>query len=330
MQLSSIQVTLTSVLASFFEGATVSCWLMGNQQTYYMNNEVTKSCSIEETVVLKKLFTAAKSSDTPVFKSSILNCFHPELGSAIFHTLQLVTGETLIIAGNQPVTLITVFERVLNSQLTDLMKRQHILRLIDNESTKNTALVSELNTLRTHRKNELLLLTNQWINKQQPVRVFIDQSFFQKIDLLSSNDALIQQLDTAFELIRYLQPGLLEYHLNDSYFSSTESIQQIANERFQSSTTTIRNRAELLLDKYEQAALSALASEQVINGKTIAAHLQPSVSPPAITDALKKNRKAIKKLLDENPNKWGLLRSNLKPVKNISEASFYSLQVGIN
>jgi hypothetical protein len=37
-----------------------------------------------------------------------------------------------------------------------------------------------------------------------------------------------------------------------------------------------------------------------------------------------------KNLLDENPTKWGLLRSYLKPVKNISEASNYAIHAGFN
>lgn len=330
MHFSSFQSTLTTLLASFFDEATTGCWFIGNQQTSFIFEREISSCSIEETVVLKKLINEQKSADFELSKMSVLRKLHTFITDHNFHKIDLLSGEVLLIANYQKAEVLFIFERVLKQQLADLAKRQHILQLFDNESTKNNLLFNENTQLKAHRKNEILLLINQWEKKHSPIRIQFDQSFIQKIDLLSSNDTIINQLNASLELIQYLKPGLLEYRLNESFFTSTESAQQIANHKINTPVNNIRNRSELLLDKYEEAAQIALANNQVVNGRSIAAYLQPSVSPPAITDALKKNRKAIKNLLDENPSKWGLLRSYLKPVKNISEASNYALHAGFN
>ena len=330
MQFSSFQSMLTTLLASFFDEATTGCWFIGNQQTNFLFGQDIVPCTIEETVVLKKLINEQKSAEFELSRTSVLRKLHTFITNHNFHKINLLTGEVLLIASWQQADVLVIFERVLKQQLADLAKRQHILQLFDNESTKNNLLFNENTQLKAHRKNELLLLMNQWEKKHSPIRIQFDHSFIQKIDLLSSNDTIINQLNAALELIQYLKPGLLEYRLNESFFTSNESAQQIVNHKINSPINATRNRSELLLDKYEEAAQIALANNQVVNGRTIAAYLQPSVSPPAITDALKKNRKAIKSLLDENPTKWGLLRNYLKPVKNISEASNYAIHAGFN
>lgn len=330
MQFSSFQSTLTTLLASFFDVATTGCWFIGNQQTNFIFEQEIISCTIEETVLLKKLINEQKTSNFELSKTSLLRTLRTFISHHNFHKINIISGEVILIASFHNTDLLLVFERVLKQQLADLAKRQHIFQLFDNETAKNNLLHSENIQLKAHRKNEILLLINQWEKKHYPIRIQFDQSFIQKIDLLSSNDTIINQLNASFELIQYLKPGLLEYRLNESFFTSTENAEKIVNQEIKSPVNAIRNRSELLLDKYEEAAQIALAKNEVINGRTIAAYLKPSVSPPAITDALKKNRKAIKNLLDENPTKWGLLRSYLKPIKNISEASNYAILTGFN
>ena len=63
MHFSSFQSTLTTLLASFFDEATTGCWFIGNQQTSFIFEREISTCSIEETVVLKKLINEQKSAD---------------------------------------------------------------------------------------------------------------------------------------------------------------------------------------------------------------------------------------------------------------------------
>jgi hypothetical protein len=72
-----------------------------------------------------------------------------------------------------------------------------------------------------------------------------------------------------------------------------------------------------LLDKYEMSAQQIDLKKGIITGRTLAEHLDPPVSPPAITDAIKKNRKAIAQAMQENPDRWLLIRNYLKPLKDL-------------
>jgi hypothetical protein len=73
----------------------------------------------------------------------------------------------------------------------------------------------------------------------------------------------------------------------------------------------------LLLEKYELAAQKVLQQGLPINGKNIGAFLEPKISPPAISDAIKKNTERIKNIFIEAPTKWMSIRTFLKPLREI-------------
>lgn len=83
----------------------------------------------------------------------------------------------------------------------------------------------------------------------------------------------------------------------------------------QSSTDKIFN----LLERYEESASKAKMKGLSVNGKNVARFLTPSITPPAITDALKKNSKRIHFLLEKYPSKWKLIRAGLRPLSNIDD-----------
>jgi len=74
-----------------------------------------------------------------------------------------------------------------------------------------------------------------------------------------------------------------------------------------------------LLDKYEIAASKAHQREWKINGNTVADLCEPKITPSAITFNLKKYKKPINTLLERYDDKWPLLRTYFKPLKNIIE-----------
>lgn len=90
---------------------------------------------------------------------------------------------------------------------------------------------------------------------------------------------------------------------------STSRIEHIKNE----------DKIGVLLDRYEEAALKARDKDLVVNGKNIASQLDPRVTPPAITDAVKKNGNKISYLLQQYPEKWSLVRKYIKPIQNIDQ-----------
>ena len=53
----------------------------------------------------------------------------------------------------------------------------------------------------------------------------------------------------------------------------------------------------------------------------MAKQLDPPVTPPAITDAVKKNEKRIRFLLNQYGDKWPLIRRFLKPIERLDDSN---------
>ena len=73
----------------------------------------------------------------------------------------------------------------------------------------------------------------------------------------------------------------------------------------------------LLLDKLEKAAESLKSRNKLLTSSNIGHEFPSPVSPPAITDALKKHRAKILFLFSEYPNRWEIIRNEFRPVQNI-------------
>lgn len=87
------------------------------------------------------------------------------------------------------------------------------------------------------------------------------------------------------------------------------------------------NKAFLLLDKLENAALHVKAKNKLLTGANIGNEFPTPVSPPAITDALKKHRQKILYLFHEYPGRWSIIRSEFRPVQNILNAKPFNEQL---
>jgi hypothetical protein len=98
-----------------------------------------------------------------------------------------------------------------------------------------------------------------------------------------------------------------------------DKLQQIKNKPA-SATIVNDGRTATLLDKYEEAAIRASAFGMVINGKNVAAQLDPPVTPPAITDAIKKKKTKIAYLLQQYPEKWSNIRKAIRPISILDQS----------
>ena len=78
-------------------------------------------------------------------------------------------------------------------------------------------------------------------------------------------------------------------------------------------------KTALLLDKYEEAAIKAASLGLAVNGKNVASQLSPPVTPPAITDAIKKKKTKIAYLLQQYPEKWTNIRRTIRPISILDE-----------
>lgn len=83
-----------------------------------------------------------------------------------------------------------------------------------------------------------------------------------------------------------------------------------------------------LLERYEEAAQKAMSFGEIINGKVVASYLTPSISPPAVSDSIKKNQQKIQVYLQKFPSKWTLIRKSLKPIRELDFTSSVRSKLG--
>lgn len=77
------------------------------------------------------------------------------------------------------------------------------------------------------------------------------------------------------------------------------------------------NKVIQLLDRYEEAANRVLTGGNAVNARLLAAKLDPPITPPAITDAIKKNRHKISYLFKQYPERWNIIRKSIRPLTHI-------------
>lgn len=104
-----------------------------------------------------------------------------------------------------------------------------------------------------------------------------------------------------------IEINALDLLIND--FEYKKESQPVISNRYQ--------RTLMLLDRYEESAKKVVRAKLPLTGVNLGKYCNPSVSPAAISDALKKHSKKIITLFDKNPNRWSLLRQEFRPVKNM-------------
>lgn len=77
------------------------------------------------------------------------------------------------------------------------------------------------------------------------------------------------------------------------------------------------SRAIQVLDKLEKAAMILKSKNLTLLSSSVAQHMEPPVTAPAITDALQKNKDAIRLMLDKYPGKWDYIRKEFRPLQNM-------------
>jgi hypothetical protein len=114
-------------------------------------------------------------------------------------------------------------------------------------------------------------------------------------------------LETREEETVLIQPYSLDF---DSY--------QVAdkNEPSARKIDSRQSRAMQLLDRLESAAKILKSKNIPLISTKVGQALETPVSAPAITDALGKNRNAIRNLMDKYPEKWEIIRREFKPLLN--------------
>jgi hypothetical protein len=72
----------------------------------------------------------------------------------------------------------------------------------------------------------------------------------------------------------------------------------------------------------EEAANIVLKQKKPLIGTNVGKAFEKPITAPAISDALKNHRKTIKDLINENPQRWTLIRNEFKPLINLLTIRF--------
>jgi hypothetical protein len=77
------------------------------------------------------------------------------------------------------------------------------------------------------------------------------------------------------------------------------------------------NKTLVFLDKLENSANKLMNGGEGITSHGVGQTMDRPISAPAISDALRKNRRRIIVLLDKHPDRWPLIRSHFRPLINL-------------
>jgi hypothetical protein len=295
-------------------------WLHSRAEAHFISPEELRFCSVEERVLLKNLGQAHSDGSFSLPESHVLHQFIGAGGQRLLF-LHGHFGETTVLLAlpAQQELLLEKIVLLISDRWREWQLKQQLSRLVEQQQQQLHQAEERYRSLYQQREEQVRQLLQRWADEQSPALITFHESIYTRFDFSLSDLQIRQQLDNALQLVQFIQPENPAFQLSAAHIqpmeqpvNSTVNVPLSANQR-----------VELLLDKYEASARIAQQKGLVVNGKTIAEHLQPSISPPAITDALKKNRKAIGNLLEQYPEKWNLLRKYLKPVKELSEHAFY-------
>lgn len=211
------------------------------------------------------------------------------------------------------------------------------LKVSKNQLKKIDFLNDELNTLKVQFDKLINKICNYFLSDKNPEKLSISLSDTTSNYIKTTDDSLDivkLRLQEAFKIACELNKGSTDIRIKNYYFIDNsdekengepqkvkkENI-QIKNVSVLKKDTKIKqlnlNKTEQLLDKYEMIAEDLKKKNLPILGKNIAANCLPPISAPALTDSINKHSERIILCLKNYPEKWQLLRSDYKPVKNL-------------
>jgi len=314
----SFQMALKRLFTLFCGQEAWLCWTISKESSLKTTAHDSSEATLEERVLLRQLAFDELGKAIPgphhaIFQLSSVNCIL-DSRTTVFHRFSIQDQVIIIACADELLPSGTILTALLQDQWKESITRQHLAKHLAQQEERIEHAETRLADYQNNWKKQVNQLLESWRQLQAPFSIEFDADladcFLDEFD----THTISAQLDASLALQQFIQPAATHFYLSKT---SLTTIDQPA--ATPSASLTSNQRAAILLDKYEESARAAQRKGITVSGKTIAEHLQPSISPPAITDALKKNRKAISALIHQHPEKWLLLRKYLKPVKELHE-----------
>ena len=129
----------------------------------------------------------------------------------------------------------------------------------------------------------------------------------------------------AFEFARFtdFNPENSMLIMDEWHFEESHLHQQSNSSAMEQESTTDQRlmKAFALMNRIEKAAHKVAAERQKLTSAAVGQAMEPPITAPAISDAFKKNKRKILKLLEQFPNHWTLIRNEFRPLVNLQDQS---------
>ena len=230
-----------------------------------------------------------------------------------------------------------------NSILTLLQNQQGDKELFANLGENTRAMIREMNILKDEvedtkekYRDGLIRLSNSYLedlSKARGVKYHLTEAAVRKIrdypKDIGNLKPVIEQAAHYAEMMN-LEGTANEVLISDIHLvfdSKTERVPKAVVTPTVSEVPAKYNKTFLLLDKLEHAALHVKSRNLLLTGANIGHEFPNPVTPPAITDALKKHKQKILFLFREFPDRWVIIRTEFRPVQNILNAKPFPEQL---
>jgi hypothetical protein len=224
-----------------------------------------------------------------------------------------------------------IFYHYFNSIIMLNRQNLNVLKSL-NENTKalirnNAVLSEELDKSKQTFSEGILNLCDRYLNvisQQRERKYLLAEDAVEKLKTYQGNishlETIINDAVIFYENLNYdrLQDIIIlhSFHINLADRQVDELIPSEGVKKIDSR----ESKTIMLLDKLEKAASLTKNRHLPLTGINVGNSCPIPISAPAITDALKKHRKMIISLFSKYPDRWGLIRSEFRPVKNLASA----------
>lgn len=240
----------------------------------------------------------------------------------------LSTGEKNILSSIIVQVLIHEYNRIKNERI-EYLKMQNIY----SQGQKQIAQIQD----------DIVFIKNRYINAYKAlvnkIKYDLELHLNRKIEFTDNFILMLSSIEIHFDEFENVMTAIIDTAFNMQFQKSTividegyiEAVKTKVSKQHITNNQATEDKVYNLLNRYEDAAERIVQAGLPVNGKNIAAYLIPSITPAAVSDALKKNKSRIKTHLNNEAHQWPLLRENLKPIQQIvdqlKQSSLYNKKI---
>lgn len=238
-----------------------------------------------------------------------------------------MTKSNQMISLDQKTIIAFILDHLVRSQFNKSRNDRHLFNRI-NENMRSIldqyqSKEDEIQKIKNQYGNSLVKYFEsrlQQISKISDCEYVLDDKALEKIRSFTGD---IAKLDSVIEDAVTFTSTIFHGHASDrliihGYYLNFDKVEVPAQPKADRPRIDSKeSRASDLLDKLERAATVVLQKNMRFTSDNVGDMMPTSISAPAITDALKKNKRKVIELLNRYPDRWKTIREQFKPVINL-------------